>query len=294
VCAKDPEERCLIRTLLQQVPDREIISGETDQVSEVKLAAELGKLDVVVLDIDTLDTFGYWLEQIMQNHLAPVVVLTERWTEEETTELLPQEPVAFLFKRNLSRNQLLDAIDGTVDNWQAVQRTLAHRNELDRLSNFDGLTGLLNRRSILNRLEEATARAKRYDEELSVVLLDVDNFRKVNEGLGRPAGDQTLQAIAALLKRRIREADLAGRYGGDEFLLVLAHTTRDGAQFAAERVRKLVEELELKDHRGEKLTVTVSAGVAAYEPGDDIASITYRAENCLCRAKDNGRNRVER
>jgi len=294
VCSKDPEERRFIRALLERGSDREIKSGETDQVSEVKLAAQLGKVDVVLIDIDTPDVFGYWLEQVVRNQLAPVVVLTQRWTEEDIPGLLPHGPIGYVFKSGLSRNQLLDAIDSALGKWHALQCNLTHFDELDRLANFDDLTGLANRRSVLRRLEEAEARARRYNEELSVFLVDIDGFGQTNETFGREVADNALGTVAALIKKRTRDADYVGRYGGDEFLIILPHTDKERAFHAAERIRQLIEGLRLKDARGSTYALTVSAGISAYEPGDDVASIIYRAENCLCRAKANGRNRVEK
>jgi len=164
---------------------------------------------------------------------------------------------------------------------------------VERLANYDHLTGLLNRRTVLRRLEECMARSRRYGEELSLVLFDVDRFRSVTETVGRTRSDAALQRIGAALQKRMREADFVGRYGADEFIAVLPHTDREGARVVGERIRKLIEVLELHDGEEKVCNLTVSAGLSEYQPGDDVAAMTYRAESCLCRAKDKGRNRVE-
>jgi len=290
---KDPQERWLIATYLRQETAREIETLETDRMSDIKIAVERGKADVVLIDMDTSDD-GYWLDQILENQLAPVVMLTGQGTEESMSRSVEKTPVDYVSKSSLSREQLIETIETAIAKWHAIQRNLAHTDELERLVNFDLLTGLLNRRAILRKMEEAMTRARRYDEDVSLLLLDVDRFKPLNDDLGRAAADVALHRISTLLQKRVRESDHVGRYGGDEFLIILPHTDKDSAMIAAERIRKAVETLEMRDARGGTFSITVSGGVAAYEPGDDVASISYRAESCLCLAKENGRNRIEK
>ena len=293
VCDRDPADRWLIGTYLKQGTEREIVAEETDQISELKKAADRGEVDLIVVDIDIIEDSTYWLQQIIENQLAPVVVLTGLRTESETEDVFGHGAVSCLSKNSLSREELNQAVDRAVRKLQVLRRNEAHKDELERLANYDYLTGLLNRRSVLRRLEESMARSRRYGEELSLAIFDVDRFRAVNEVVGRARADAALQRIGALLKRRMREADFVGRYGVDEFIIVLPHTDKDGARVAADRIRNMIEVVELQEGEEKLCALTVSAGLAQYEVGDDVSTMTYRAETCLCRAKDRGRNRVE-
>lgn len=290
---KDPADRWLIGNYLRQGTDREVVTQETDQMSEARIAADRGGLDLIIVDLDMPDQSGYWLEKIVENQLAPVVALTGEEAYREMDEALGHGPVSCLSRDNLSREELNQAVDSAIRKWRAIRRNEAHKDELERMANYDFLTGLLNRRAALRRLEESMARSRRYGEELSLLLLDVDHFKEVNETIGRTRGDAALQRIAAMLQRRLREADFVGRYGVDEFIVILPHTDRESARIAAERIRKMIEILEVHDGEEKVCNLTVSGGLAEYNVGDDVATITYRAESCLCRAKDNGRNRVE-
>jgi diguanylate cyclase (GGDEF)-like protein len=291
---RDKTERWLIGTFLQQWVDRKITAEETDQMADVKLAVERGRVDLVVVDIDAPEESRYWLEKMVENQLAAVVLLTGRAPEGETAQLVSDGRVGLLSKSNLTREELIQTIDGSVRRWQAVRRNLAHKDEIERLANCDPLTGLLNRRIVLRRLEEYIARARRYDESLSVLIMDIDHFKEVNQTLGRNGGDAALMRIAAMLQKRTRDTDLKGRYGGDEFLLVFPRTNSESAQIGAERISKMISSLEFKDPKGNAHSITMSGGIAGYEAGDDVATMTYRAENCLCQAKDHGRKHIER
>ncbi len=290
----DKTERWLIGTFLQQWLDRKITAEETDQIADVKLAVERGRVDLVVVDLDGADESRYWLEKMVENQLAAVVVLTARPPEGEVAQLVKDGRVGLLSKSNLSREELIQTIDAAVKQWQAVRRNLAHKDEIERLANCDPLTGLLNRRIVLRRLEEYIARARRYDESLSVLILDIDHFKEVNHTLGRTGGDAALLRVATLLQKRTRDTDLKGRYGGDEFMLVFPRTNSESAQIGAERISKMISGLEFKDAKGNVTSITVSGGIAGYEAGDDVATMTYRAETCLCQAKEHGRKHIER
>ncbi len=290
---KDPADRWLIGNYLRQGSEREIVTQETDQMSEARITADRGNLDLIIVDVDMPDQSGYWLEKILENHLAPVVAMVGEDGGREMEEILSHGPVSCVSRNNLTREDLNQAVDAAIRKWRALRRNEAYKDELERLANYDYLTGLLNRRSVLRRLEESMARSRRYGEELSVILFDVDHFKQVNETIGRARGDAALQRIAAVLQRRLREADFVGRYGVDEFIVVLPHTTRDSARIAAERLRKMIEILEVHDGEEKVCALTVSAGLAEYTVGDEVATIMYRAESCLCKAKDMGRNRVE-
>ncbi len=175
-------------------------------------------------------------------------------------------------------------------------KTLADQKFFDqiyRLVTTDSLTGLMNRAAILRVLQEETAKQKRYRRMLSVVLVDIDNFRSLNDTFGQTAGDRVLQAISGVMRRRMRVQDRGGRMGGDEFLLVLSETGFEGAGALAERLRAEIEDAVWRDVQlGHRLTA--SFGVASCSiPGSNAEKLVERAHSALNRAKRLGKNRIE-
>ncbi len=187
--------------------------------------------------------------------------------------------------------------NGRIVAYQGIFRDVSQRNcdraELERLANFDTLTGLLNRRSILDRLDEWIRHTRRYKGRLSIVMVDLDNFKSVNDRCGHQVGDYVLADTAGLLRRSIRQTDFVGRYGGEEFLIILPRTSASGAVTMAERTRVILEQTSMHDAEGAAIGVTASFGVAGWSSEDDEDAIIRRADNALYRAKAAGRNRVE-
>lgn len=176
----------------------------------------------------------------------------------------------------------------------AMQRELEKKNsDLQRLAYHDTLTGLFNRRAILARLNEWLLIIKRYGGRLSVAMLDLDDFKQVNDTFGHRVGDRALADIANLLRRSVRQTDFCGRYGGDEFLMILPQTDVAGAAIMAERMRAAIDGSPMHAPQANAFKVTASLGAAEYCDGDDEDLLVGRADAALYKAKDNGRNRVE-
>jgi diguanylate cyclase (GGDEF)-like protein len=158
---------------------------------------------------------------------------------------------------------------------------------------FDSLTELYNRQGVLDILRELIDRANRYKQDLSLIILDIDNFKRVNDRYGQLTGDGVIENVAKIIHRNIRATDIAGRYGGDQFIIILPRANLYSATVTAERIRKAIETAEMKDSAENVLVVTVSQGLSGLEQGEDARSLISRAEEALYTAKDNGRNRVE-
>ncbi len=163
---------------------------------------------------------------------------------------------------------------------------------------YEGLTGLFRREAILEILDREWVRSHRYDRPLAVVVADLDHFKSVNDRFGHLGGDTVLQRVAAELSSMLRETDFIGRFGGEEFLIVLPETTLEGARAFAEKVRRQIELLELRIDGGEPIRVTVSLGVVsrAEVRGDTrvrARALIAAADEALYAAKNAGRNRVE-
>lgn len=164
--------------------------------------------------------------------------------------------------------------------------------EIERTAITDSLTEISTRRYVLERFKEEIGRAKSRKTNLALVMIDVDHFKQLNDKFGHIAGDQVLHGIARIIKQNIREIDIAGRYGGEEFCVVLPDTDKKGAQFAAERIRGSVEKAVIKAYDN-KVNVTVSIGIAIFpQDGINTEDIIDKADWALYRAKKNGRNNV--
>jgi len=165
-------------------------------------------------------------------------------------------------------------------------------DELSQRAERDGLTGLANRRMLDERLREELERATRYEMHLALVLVDVDDFKQLNDRHGHQFGDRVLQEVAGVLASSVRELDVAGRFGGEEFALVMPGTSAVGAARVAENVRRALTELELVAPDGERASVTASFGVADYPSASTLDELVAQADGCLYTAKRSGKNRV--
>ena len=162
--------------------------------------------------------------------------------------------------------------------------------EVEELAITDSLTSVHTRRHFLGRFEEELRRSTSRKIDLSVLMIDVDHFKSFNDQYGHLVGDQILHAIGAILKENIREIDFIGRYGGEEFCVILPVTDRYGANFAAERMRVAVEEAQIKAY-DTTLKVTVSIGIAGFpSDGKIVSELIDKADWALYRAKKKGRN----
>jgi diguanylate cyclase (GGDEF)-like protein len=178
------------------------------------------------------------------------------------------------------------------DEFTAVARVLTLYQENRRLSISDGLTGLFNFRYFLARLEEAFQAHKRYERPCSVVLVDADRFKMVNDEHGHIVGDEMLRHVATLLRNGARSADVVARYGGDEFVILMPETGAPSAAKAAERIRANIESSPLSTPAGQ-LGVTASLGVSEFSSRcSESSAVLAEADSALYQSKRAGRNAV--
>jgi diguanylate cyclase (GGDEF)-like protein len=163
------------------------------------------------------------------------------------------------------------------------------------LATHDGLTGLINHREFQALLKDEISRALRYGDPVSLVLCDIDFFKKINDTFGHPFGDTVLKGVAGKLKENLRDGvDAVARYGGEEFALILVKTDAQKAVETVERIRQEIEKFFFKSPKGEDIRVTMSFGIAVYlQHAKQIEVLIQKADKALYRAKENGRNRVE-
>lgn len=169
-----------------------------------------------------------------------------------------------------------------------------YKTEIDRITVCDELTGLHNRKYLIDRLDEELSRSKRYQTPISCILIDIDYFKVINDMYGYTEGDKVLQKIAGLLNEHVRKEDILTRYGDEEYLIALPNTTDRNAYVLAERIRKSIKSYRFFDEE-EPMNVTISAGISTYpfphmEP--DVNTLVRYSEHALYNAKKQGKNKV--
>jgi two-component system cell cycle response regulator len=164
--------------------------------------------------------------------------------------------------------------------------------EAQRMATIDALTGLMNRRAFLQALDIEMERATRLHYPLSLILLDVDHFKAINDTRGHASGDVVLSGLGRLLNKEARKSDLLARWGGEEFIIVLSGADEERGQIAGERYRSAIERCEILDSRGGRIPITASMGLARMEPAERADSFVDRADRAMYAAKTAGRNQL--
>jgi diguanylate cyclase (GGDEF)-like protein len=188
------------------------------------------------------------------------------------------------------RGPLLDTLMNQIS--LVAYNSLLYRR-IEDLARTDGLTGLLNHRTFMEKLAEEYRRIDRDGRPFSLLIMDIDKFKDVNDTYGHPVGDIALKAVAKVLQDTGRGSDFVARYGGEEFAIGMVDTNRKGAEQTAERVRKLVEKTVAARVGGRDLILTLSIGVSSFpEDTKNTTDLVTMADNALYQAKRSGRNRV--
>ncbi|MDO6497209.1 sensor domain-containing diguanylate cyclase [Photobacterium sanguinicancri] len=187
-----------------------------------------------------------------------------------------------LYQRTLRLEQANREIDN-------INHKLGLKNQaLQDLAERDQLTNLFNRRKINDTLHSEQERFMRYHTPFSIVMIDIDHFKRINDQFGHHAGDDVLKELTQRLSANIRKTDILGRWGGEEFMLVCPETTLSQASILSEKIRRLVEQQAFSINQ----RITISAGATQYSPEDSLTSVLSRVDNNLYQAKDAGRNRI--
>lgn len=240
--------------------------------------------------------------------LNPGVIIVENVPDIKDVLMVTKfkSPVLFIgevFKGTTVRAVAFDLVKTPVDNLELTIRvnTLLKikdlRDKIKIVSTTDELTGLHNRKYLLERLEQEISRAKRYGNKLSCLLFDLDFFKVVNDIYGYEWGDVLLRSIADKLKQLIRKEDILTRYGDEEFLLILPNTSEDNAFLFAERFRHDIERMEfIPAGEEERHPITISGGISTYpcipDTEEDANTIIRYAEHALYNAKKRGKNKI--
>jgi len=253
-------------------------------------------VDIILCDLEMPGMDGFKFLSMMGSREElqdiPVIMLTGRESQDAKVRALEQGASDYVTKP-FDPAELIARVKVQVK-IKSLQDSLKKSNEmLLKLSNTDPLTQLYNRRFLTDALEREMNRSTRNNTPVTLIMLDIDHFKKVNDTYGHQRGDLILKVVADLLISRMREYDLAARFGGEEFALVLPETSPEQGFEAAERLRLACNELSFEDELS-ALKLTISLGVATF-PHPDIHTLDdliREADYALYRAKRNGRNRV--
>jgi len=229
-------------------------------------------VSVVALSI----LWEFWLEDIIGGsiiHSHHVESRTERWEYVHSIAIFTFISLIiplFYGRKLIAQQQILHA-------------------EISRIAAEDSLTGLYNRRKINELIQHEIERSERYQKGFSVIIMDIDYFKRVNDRHGHLAGDELLKMLAQILLTTIRHTDEVGRWGGEEFVVLCPETNNEGASSLADKIRQKIEYSTFNDYGKQ----TASFGIACYQEGDTIDTIISHADKALYMAKNTGRNRIE-
>ncbi len=288
----DDAERLFQRALFADagMSVREAASG-----AEALEQVDLEPPDLVILgrtlpDLDGLDLLPHLKGSELD--FLPVLVVSHLSATAERVRGLQLGADDYL-ARPFDPSELLARARALLRAKQTHDRIRKLQQSLEQLVVSDPLTGLHNRRFLMDRLTQEMQRCDRHQEPLAFALLDLDGFKPINDQFGHLVGDKVLRAVGNALSRCVRVSDVAARYGGDEFGIILPQTPPEGAMRVCERVLRAINELTLEDDQGGFTKVTASLGLAYY-PGDDLETpedVVSSADGALYGAKRSGKNR---
>jgi diguanylate cyclase (GGDEF)-like protein len=250
-------------------------------------AARREKPDLILLDVEMPDMSGFEVCRALKAEaelcMIPVLFLTASSTPEDKVRGLDLGAVDYVTKP-------FDAFELRA-RVRAALRTKHLQDLLIEHAHIDPLTGLPNRRALMERLQREWARIERHGGRLSFVMADIDHFKRVNDAFGHHIGDRLLQEVAKAIAEQCRLGDLPARYGGEEFAIVVPDVPASSAAHLAERCRQKIEQIRLVEKNG-TVSATTSFGVADAAGVASCEALVKRADEALYQAKQSGRNRV--
>ncbi|TMA28634.1 MAG: diguanylate cyclase [Deltaproteobacteria bacterium] len=292
IVQSEDAERLFQRALFSDAGMTVVEAGSGAEALEF-LASE--RPDLVILgrnlpDMDGLDL----LPRLKSNELdfVPVLVASHRGETAERVRGLQLGADDYL-GRPCDPAELLARAKALLRNKQSHDKMRKLQQSLEQMVVSDPLTGLHNRRYLMDRLAQEMQRADRHGEPLAFAMLDLDGFKPINDQFGHIVGDKVLRAVGNAVARCVRASDIAARYGGDEFAVILPQTPPEGAMRVCERILRTIGELQLHDESGGVARVTASLGLAYY-PAEDTETpedLVHSADGALYGAKRSGKNR---
>ena len=255
------------------------------------------EVDLILLDIMMPIIDGYEVcRRVKQNEKTnniPIIFITAKMDEESIEKAYEAGGMDYVTKP-FKPKELFARIKTQLQLRALIQELESSKNALKHLSETDPMTDLCNRRYFNHTSKSIMELAKRDKTVLTVVMLDIDKFKEVNDTYGHNVGDEIIISLADILFEMTRKSDLACRFGGEEFILLLPETSLEGAMVIAEKIRKKVESFSLRLEDEREVNITISLGVSQVDTKNDLSmeSAIKRADIALYKAKENGRNKV--
>jgi len=222
-----------------------------------------------------------------------VVIITGSGNEQTAVDAMKSGAYDYIPKAYLTYEHLIKSLVNAREKWNLLKESERLQEELAHMAMYDALTDILSRRALLEQAEVERQRTRRYDRDLSILMVDIDHFKKVNDTYGHLTGDAVLKKVAQILKKQTRRSDFVGRYGGEEFLIILPETRLNKALILAEKLRMGVADLTIPANGQVLKGLTVSIGVTEYEADPTVDEFISRSDKWLYAAKENGRNQVQ-
>ncbi|AEV67305.1 GGDEF domain-containing response regulator [Acetivibrio clariflavus] len=281
-----------------------LVANNTDTALKF---TEVTTPSVIILDIAMQSNDGKDLLTILKSKVnlinTPLIALSENTDEDSLVYTFLHGAndfigLPFKFKELLARINNQIKIRNIIKDLEEKNRELTKRNEiLEQLAITDSLTEIYNKGYILKRLKSELLRSARYNEPLSLIMIDIDHFKRINDSLGHIAGDNTLRELSKVLVKSVRDVDIVARYGGEEFIVLCPNTSVSGAAILAERIRENVQNTAFQFGNID-IRLTVSLGLSSISPSYpaiadvDTSKLIEEADSALYKAKSSGRNKV--
>lgn len=294
VCDEDKGYRSLMEAMLSKDDRMEFIVRCASSNGDIETKLTTTDPDVVVLALNLKEKSVFeWLSDIEQRNIAPVVIIAEGGNEMIAVKAMKNGAYDYLSKTYMTPDQLKRSLVNTREKWLLEKEAERLQDVLAHMAMYDSLTDILSRHALMSQIEVETNRSKRYERSLSILMIDIDFFKKVNDNYGHIIGDKVIKALADTLKTTTRGSDFVGRYGGEEFLVVLPETPIDKALILANKLLKAVRAISIFTENGDEVKITISIGAAGLENDKNVEKFIGRADSWLYKAKDNGRDQVQ-
>ena len=287
------EDNTAIRELIHMFLEK---SGfQSFSVIDAEAALDILKdqeIGVVLTDVKLPGMNGLELTKIIKHNYNTDVIIMTGYSLDYSIEEAMTRGASDLIIKPIRLEDLLLRINVVLKNHSEKEENCRKLEELKNLSIRDDLTGLFNSRKFYSHIAQETDRSNRYFRPLSLILMDIDNFKSLNDAYGHLTGDRVLSSTGEIIKTAIRKQDTAYRYAGDEFTIILPETGIERALAVAERVRQAIENEIHVLSNPRPLKVTASLGVVAYRTDEEIKSFVHRADSAMYASKRKGRNNI--
>jgi two-component system cell cycle response regulator len=282
-----------VRNTMQEYIGSAGYASSTASTAEEALALlKENSFDVVVTDIRLPGMGGLELTKIIKKKNGADVIVVTGYSDDYSYEEAINIGASDFVIKPVRLEELLLRLKRVLKERQLGTERTRMMEKLQKLAITDGLTKLYNSRSFYTQLELEVDRFNRYKHPLSLLLLDIDNFKEYNDKFGHLEGDKVLVRFSQIIKSCLRANDSAYRYGGEEFTVILPETTGEEAKTVAQRIRTTLETENFIPEPNKKATITISIGVTQCYPKEELSAFIRRADKAMYLSKQNGRNRV--